>query len=55
MKIRWRIQNTPFMSGHMHINVWRQNYIARLPYPIKRNMMFEIRRKFRNKYSEKVF
>ena len=30
-KIRWKEQNTPSMSGHMHINVWLHNYLARLP------------------------
>ena len=44
-KIRWREQNTPIMKGHMNINVWIQNYTARLP-RIRKNMMFNIRKKF---------
>lgn len=52
-KIRWREQNTPIMKGHMHINIWIYNYVARLP-RIRKNMMFNVRRKFRYKCVELV-
>jgi hypothetical protein len=51
-KIRWREQNTPIMKGHMHIDIWIQNYVARLP-KIRKNMMHPIRRKFTRKRGEK--
>ena len=54
IKVRWREENTPIMAGHMHINIWIHNYTARLP-RTRKNMMFNIRRKFRDKYSKKVF
>lgn len=54
VKIRWREQNTPIMAGHMHINIWIQNYMLRLP-KIRKNMMFTIRKRFRYKCLKKVF
>lgn len=54
VKIRWREQNTPIMTGHMHINVWLHNYTAGLP-RIRKNMMFNIRRRFRYKCLKKGF
>lgn len=53
-KIRWREQSTPHMNGHMHINVWIHNYVAKLP-KIRKNMMFNIRRRFTNKCVELRF
>lgn len=37
------------MKGHMHINVWIQNYTAKLP-KIRKYMMFNVRRRFKFKY-----
>ena len=54
VKIRWREQNTPIMAGHMHINVWIQNYMLRLQKK-KKNMMYNIRKRFRIKCLKKVF
>ena len=53
IKIRWNESKTPCMCGHMHINVWIRNYVSKLP-KTRRNMMFEIRRKFKMKYDRKV-
>ena len=52
-KIRWKEQNTPIMKGHMHINVWIQNYTAKLP-RIRKYMMFNVRRRFKYKCVEMV-
>lgn len=52
-KIRWREQNTPSMTGHMHINVWIKNYLAKLP-KTRKYMMFNVRRRFRYKCVELV-
>ena len=49
IKIRWNKSKTPRMCGHMHINVRIKNYVSKLP-KTRRNMMFEIRRKFKMKY-----
>ena len=54
VKIRWREENTPIMKGNMHIDMWIQNYMLRLP-RIRKNMMFPIRRRFRDKYLKMVF
>lgn len=45
-KIRWQEDKTPSMNGHMHINIWLHNYVAKLP-RTRKNMMFNIRRRFR--------
>ena len=49
-KIRWQEDKTPSMNGHMHIKIWIQNYVARLP-KTRKNMMYPIRVKFRRKRS----
>jgi len=53
-KVRWNESKTPIMKGHMHINVWLHNYVARLP-KIRKNMMYPIRVKFRRKRSRGGF
>ena len=45
-KVRWSEEKTPIMKGHMHIKYWIWNYVNRLP-RTRKNMMFEIRRRFR--------
>lgn len=50
-KIRWKEQNTPSMGGHIHINIWLHNYLARLP-RTRKYMMFNIRRKFKGRCVE---
>ena len=45
LKIRWDMSKTPSMNGHMHIDVWVQNYLSKLP-KIRMNMMYKIRGKF---------
>ena len=52
-KIRWKELNTPIMKGHMHINVWIQNYTAKLP-QTRKYMMFNVRRKFKCRCVELV-
>lgn len=52
-KIRMNEKSVPIMQGHMHINVWLQNYVARLP-RTRKNMMFKVRKKFKCKYVKMV-
>lgn len=53
-RVRWNESKTPFMKGHMHINIRIQNYVAKLP-KTRRNMMYPIRVKFRRKRSRGGF